>query len=420
MGYKLPVLDWLVVETENVDAALADVLERFPPPEKEEYKTFLEKCVNLPQAYKNAVAKTNEGGSSKPSFFSSWIPTFVKNSEVNPTRVEQAEVISFLAGILPKYSAGNRLIILGALFHRLLRLEVEHNESYTGNWPENTHLYPLLADILGVKVDKENHKAQVDALTVWQCLRGFYDYVKQKEVQDSINYIKKDYDFFINLEAMISNYERKSRLEHKQLDYVLSLKLLGKQIRVCYDNALICLELISKNLLADGPVNKLNLLEKTAGLKAALCSTMSESEAEAAIQYLAQCWPKDSEISVENREECLVEMTGLIEGNTCYVFLGLLYEAKTIAETINVKVIIEYIMNCKPSNPIDITNEDDYEVIETGLVFFKHFLSILPPYLKDLKFGEYQNIDELSRGVGNRIKFLGKETEESSDFRMAM
>ena len=113
-------------------------------------------------------------------------------------------------------------------------------------------------------------------------------------------------------------------------------------------------------------------------------------------------------------------MTGLIEGNTCYVFLGLLYEAKTIAETINVKVIIEYIMNCKPSNPIDITNEDDYEVIETGLVFFKHFLSILPPDLKDLKFGEYQNIDELSRGVGNRIKFLGKETEESSDFRMAM
>ncbi len=420
MGYTPPELNWLVFETENADASLADALNRFPPPQADEYETFLKNCLNLPQTYTNAVEKTREGSSSKSGFFSSWIPTLVKSSEVNTTRVKQAEVISFLAKTLPTYSEGNRLILLGALFHRLLRLEVEHNSSWAGNWPEKTHLYSILAEILGVTIDDEIHEAKVDALTVWQCLRGFYKYVKQQEVKDSVYYIQNNYDFFTNLEEMISNYERKSRLEHKQLDFVLSLKLLGKQIKVCYNNALICLQLISKNLVADSPVNKLNLLEKTAGLK----MEMSESEAEAARQYLARCWPIDCAMTVENKENCLGEIECFIKENTRYVFLGLLYETKSIAETKainNVKVIIEYIINCKPSNPIDITNEDDFEVIETGLVFFKRFLSILPLDLKDLKLGEYQNRDALIRGVSNRIKFLAKEeTEETSDLRMAM
>lgn len=399
MGYTIPSLEESRNQVKHADATLSEQLKRFIPPH--DYDKVRANCVKLAKTYCEKVASSNRN---------SW---FLSRTPDN-TRIMQSRLIALLATGLKENTEENKAILYGAIFHRLLRIKAQQDGAYVGRKAAHTTLYPILCGILEIQ-DEDVDNDVIDPLSVYQCLVKFKNYVKNEDVANALEYIKDDKDFYVNLESMISHYDKLVKNDKKMLDQVLFVQSVAHQLTACHDNALRLIKGLIATL-AIGPVNKENLTERLSTIT--LDPAIDGSTAECSRQYLMQCWSESREMTSDNAQEQIVQLRGLLDGKTRYLFLGLLYLAHEHTIDKADRTTIRSIMNWNLANPLKVDSDpEDYSSVKSGLEFLKTFIFTLltPKALETINFQAYGNKERLQSRLNEHItQFRAAEPIRSS------
>ena len=336
MGYCLPSLEWSKEQIKSADAILGSHLNRFVPPS---YKELRKACQNLAAKYVTQVQQSNKNRFS------------VFRTPPTPTRLEQCNLIARLAAHMEEDNDDHQAILLGAIFHRLLRIKEQQEGANIGNRAENTRLYPVLREMLALKKeDSLKEDVSIDPLTLSQCFTKFKKYVAQEAVAKDIDYIKSDPAFFEKLNEMINTYEEKSVPQQKMLNNVLLLQSLSNQVLFAHEAAWLYLQNATADL-KDGVLDK-----KTVG--------------NSGQNYLLMCWAEDRIINIANKDTQLQELQQLLDAQTRYILLGLLHFCYKLSQTSQEQTTFKSLMSWNLNNPLNIkTDIDDYTAVKAGMEY---------------------------------------------------
>lgn len=154
------------------------------------------------------------------------------------TRLDQIACIAQLSLNLPEISHDEsilkqaHMILLGALFYRYLRIESSYASGYgIFGSADNSALKIVLAKLLNITTANV-----LDSQTIVSCCGEYLNYLKQNNNSERYSYIKKDTNFFSNLEAIIEPAKLEAKPINDKIQYILFVQsvpaLLSKYEKV--------------------------------------------------------------------------------------------------------------------------------------------------------------------------------------------
>lgn len=236
------------------------------------------------------------------------------------TRLDQIGCLTQLMTNLPeKFGNDAELqqahrVLLGAVLYRYLRIESSYTDAYgLFGSADNSALKVVLFVLLGLS---ENNR--LDSQTIVTCCGEYCEHLKQNGNSDRYSYIKKDMDFFINIEKIINTAKISAAPIASKMQYIIFVQsvsaLLSKQEEVIIKD--VCQPLC---VLFEKKLQGQTLLESK---DVRLCLRSLNVQPLVSNFFEERCIMDDLEISKESLNDFSDDITGKMSIMYQYSLLG--------------------------------------------------------------------------------------------------
>lgn len=199
--FNPPLRKQLCKRTEDLQQIFHQMADTYIPPD---YASLCQGIRQLDKEY------PREAGNK------TWVSSSISSLSVFTNREGQIQSLQQLLGILPfvaetqpERSNPNKMIVLGALFYRYLRIT------------SHSILRNLLENLLHIR-----DRNQLDAVSILSCCTAYRAFLLEDKRYELITYIKNDRDFFTNLDAIICKAKKDARDLEEQLQYIVFIQSL--------------------------------------------------------------------------------------------------------------------------------------------------------------------------------------------------
>lgn len=317
--------DALLDSTTNLQQTFNAFAKLYFPPD---YKTLRGEVQVLEANYLEQVKSKSKSG---------WRLT---TPVADQTRLDQIACIKLLVERLPEKPDNEatlkqaHMILLGALLYRYLRIESSYTSGYgIFGSADNSALKVVLFKLLNLG---ENNIP--DQQTIATCCGEYRNYLKQNDNVERYSYIKKDHDFFVNLDSIIDTATIKAKSVNDKIKYILFIQSVPALLNRNED-------IINQNIckrLDEWIVGELKQKTVLTFIDVKLClDNMTGTELSIRNYFEAYFLAEDLEITAETRESFKTEIMDNMKLWYQYAILGAYFMC---------------IEECKPSSKSELSS----------------------------------------------------------------